>query len=180
MPAGVWQGSRLEPGVDFALLGATMAPGFDYADYEQGRRSVLAGLYPGHAELIRQLTRGVVAGRAPPAGVLARSRTVPTRSTIRLRGLTWPRSNGSSSWCNPGMGVPRPAAFQKAAPAGAARDGPARPRVEEAEQSVELVGGQESHVGRDHDLAEPGHVQDRTDAQCGAPRRPGSPTAASA
>ena len=59
VPAGVWQGSLLEPGVDFALLGATMAPGFDYADYEQGRRSVLAGLYPGHAELIRQLTRGV-------------------------------------------------------------------------------------------------------------------------
>jgi uncharacterized protein len=57
VPAGVWQGSRLEPGVDFALLGATMAPGFEYADYEQGRRSVLAGLYPGQAELIRQLTR---------------------------------------------------------------------------------------------------------------------------
>ena len=57
VPAGVWQGSRLEPGVDFALLGATMAPGFDYADYEQGRRSVLAGLYPSHTELIRQLTR---------------------------------------------------------------------------------------------------------------------------
>ena len=59
VPAGVWQGSRLEPGVDFALLGATMAPGFDYADYEQGRRSVLAGLYPGQAELIHQLTRDV-------------------------------------------------------------------------------------------------------------------------
>ncbi len=57
VPAGVWQGSRLEPGVDFALLGATMAPGFDYADYEHGRRSVLAGLYPGQAELIEQLTR---------------------------------------------------------------------------------------------------------------------------
>ena len=57
VPAGVWQGSRLEQGVDFALLGATMAPGFDYADYEQGRRSVLAGLYPDRAELIQILTR---------------------------------------------------------------------------------------------------------------------------
>lgn len=57
VPAGVWQGSMLEPGVEFALLGATMAPGFYYADYEQGRRSVLAGLYPGHAELIQKLTR---------------------------------------------------------------------------------------------------------------------------
>jgi predicted cupin superfamily sugar epimerase len=57
VPAGVWQGSLLEPGVDFALLGATMAPGFDYADYEQGRRTVLTGLYPGQAELIQMLTR---------------------------------------------------------------------------------------------------------------------------
>jgi uncharacterized protein len=57
VPAGVWQGSRLEPGVEFALLGATMAPGFDYADYEQGRRSVLAGLYPDQADLIHVLTR---------------------------------------------------------------------------------------------------------------------------
>ena len=38
-------------------MGATMAPGFDYADYEQGRRSELIGQYPGHADLIRQLTR---------------------------------------------------------------------------------------------------------------------------
>jgi predicted cupin superfamily sugar epimerase len=57
VPAGVWQGSLLEPGVEFALMGATMAPGFDYADYEKGRRSVLAGLYPGQAELITRLTR---------------------------------------------------------------------------------------------------------------------------
>src|SRR5262245_63405894 len=30
VPARVWQGSVLEPGGRFALLGATMAPGFDY------------------------------------------------------------------------------------------------------------------------------------------------------
>ena len=57
VPAGVWQGSMLEPSVELALLGATMAPGFDYADYERGRRSVLAQLYPDHAERIGRLTR---------------------------------------------------------------------------------------------------------------------------
>jgi predicted cupin superfamily sugar epimerase len=57
VPAGVWQGSRLEPGVGLALLGATMAPGFDYADYEQGKRSNLLAQYPSHADLITQLTR---------------------------------------------------------------------------------------------------------------------------
>jgi uncharacterized protein len=57
VPPGVWQGSRLEPGVEFVLLGATMAPGFDYADYEQGRRGELMEQYPQYAEAIRGLTR---------------------------------------------------------------------------------------------------------------------------
>jgi uncharacterized protein len=57
VPPGVWQGSRLEPGGEFILLGATMAPGFDYADYEQGRRGELMAQYPEHAEAIRILTR---------------------------------------------------------------------------------------------------------------------------
>jgi uncharacterized protein len=34
-----------------------MAPGFDYADYEQGRREELIGLYPDFAEQITRLTR---------------------------------------------------------------------------------------------------------------------------
>jgi uncharacterized protein len=57
VPPGVWQGSRLEPGVEFALLGATMAPGFDYADYEQGRRGELMEQYKEYAAIIRELTR---------------------------------------------------------------------------------------------------------------------------
>jgi uncharacterized protein len=57
VPPNVWQGSRVEPGVDFALLGATMAPGFDYADYEQGRQGDLMQRYPEHAAIIRALTR---------------------------------------------------------------------------------------------------------------------------
>lgn len=57
VPPGIWQGSRLEPGGEFALLGATMAPGFDYADYEQGRRGDLMTQYPQFATIIRDLTR---------------------------------------------------------------------------------------------------------------------------
>lgn len=55
-PRGVWQGSRLEPGGAFALLGCTVAPGFDYADYEHGRRSELLHQFPQAAALIRELT----------------------------------------------------------------------------------------------------------------------------
>lgn len=57
VPANVWQGSLLEPGVEFALVGATMAPGFDYADYEQGVCAELIAQHPKAAELINRLTR---------------------------------------------------------------------------------------------------------------------------
>ena len=57
VPRGVWQGSRLRAGGRFALLGTTMAPGFDVADYEGGRRDELIRLYPAEAERIRRLTR---------------------------------------------------------------------------------------------------------------------------
>jgi predicted cupin superfamily sugar epimerase len=57
VPAGVWQGTHLEPGVDFALLGATVAPGFDFADYEQASRAQLISQYPNFAQAIHRLTR---------------------------------------------------------------------------------------------------------------------------
>jgi len=56
VPRGVWQGSFLEPDGSFALLGCTVAPGFDYADYEQGRRAELITQYPAFREMIRRLT----------------------------------------------------------------------------------------------------------------------------
>ncbi|AXC11111.1 hypothetical protein ACPOL_1769 [Acidisarcina polymorpha] len=58
VPQGVWQGSRLVPGGQVALLGCTVSPGFDYADYETGRRADLLQKYPGSEELIVALTRG--------------------------------------------------------------------------------------------------------------------------
>jgi predicted cupin superfamily sugar epimerase len=58
VPHGVWQGSVLEPGGAFALLGCTVAPSFDFADYESGQREVLLKLYPAHADMIRRLAPG--------------------------------------------------------------------------------------------------------------------------
>ena len=57
VPKGVWQGARLLPGGAFALLGATMSPGFDFQDFELGRRDALLSRYPTHAERILALTR---------------------------------------------------------------------------------------------------------------------------
>lgn len=57
VPAGVWQGCRLVPGGNWALLGCTVAPGFDYADFTAADRDRLVAQYPDHAELIAALTR---------------------------------------------------------------------------------------------------------------------------
>lgn len=57
VPKFVWQGSRLVPGGKVALLGCTVSPGFDYADYETGHAAPLLREYPRHAELIKMLTR---------------------------------------------------------------------------------------------------------------------------
>lgn len=59
-PRGVWQGSRLAgptSGNGFALMGTTMAPAYDQADFELGDRATLIAAYPQRAELIRALTR---------------------------------------------------------------------------------------------------------------------------
>jgi predicted cupin superfamily sugar epimerase len=56
VPRGVWQGSCLEPGGAFALLGCTVAPGFEYIDYESGDRQALLTQYPAFADMIRRLT----------------------------------------------------------------------------------------------------------------------------
>lgn len=57
VPRGIWQGSRLLPGGRLALMGTTMAPGFDFSDFEAGQRSALLGQYPNWAQQIVQLTR---------------------------------------------------------------------------------------------------------------------------
>jgi len=57
VPGGVWQGARLRAGGRFALLGTTVAPGFDYAEYEPGSLPTLLHTYPSAAQLITALTR---------------------------------------------------------------------------------------------------------------------------
>jgi predicted cupin superfamily sugar epimerase len=56
-PGDVWQGSRLVGG-RLALLGTTVAPGFEYADYTSGRRDELTATYPEFADMITALTHG--------------------------------------------------------------------------------------------------------------------------
>ncbi|CAG5009628.1 hypothetical protein DYBT9275_04538 [Dyadobacter sp. CECT 9275] len=56
VPAGTWFGSRTAPGGRFSLVGCTVAPGFDFADFEMGSREFLSEEFPQHHALIQELT----------------------------------------------------------------------------------------------------------------------------
>jgi predicted cupin superfamily sugar epimerase len=53
---GLWQGMYLNEGGEFALLGATVSPGFEYDDFELGVRDKLVKQYPLQREMITRLT----------------------------------------------------------------------------------------------------------------------------
>jgi uncharacterized protein len=57
VPAGCWFGSSLRHPNTYALVGCTVAPGFDFADFEMARRDQLTAQYPQHRTIIERLTR---------------------------------------------------------------------------------------------------------------------------
>jgi hypothetical protein len=57
VPAGVWQGTRLLGEGKVALLGCTVTPGFDFADYRNASYDELVEKWPEEAERIKALTR---------------------------------------------------------------------------------------------------------------------------
>jgi predicted cupin superfamily sugar epimerase len=56
--AGRLFGALVNDPASFALVGCTVAPGFDFADFEVPTRASLLARYPQHRGLIEQLTRG--------------------------------------------------------------------------------------------------------------------------
>jgi predicted cupin superfamily sugar epimerase len=56
VPAGCWYGAAVGDPRGYALLGGTVAPGFDFADFELGGRARLLADYPQHQALIERLT----------------------------------------------------------------------------------------------------------------------------
>ena len=57
IPAGCWFASHVRHSESFSLVGCTVAPGFDFSDFEIAERASLVGQYPQHSELIKLLTR---------------------------------------------------------------------------------------------------------------------------
>ena len=56
VPKNTWQGMILDEGGRFALMGTTMAPGFDFDDYRAGKRAALLEGYPHSRNIIMKLT----------------------------------------------------------------------------------------------------------------------------
>jgi predicted cupin superfamily sugar epimerase len=57
VPAGAWFASETAPGGSFSLVGCTVSPGFDFADFELAAGTALASQFPVQAQLISRLTR---------------------------------------------------------------------------------------------------------------------------
>jgi predicted cupin superfamily sugar epimerase len=55
--AGSWFASRVKGETGYTLVGCTVAPGFDFADFELANRQDLQAIWPAHADLIKELTR---------------------------------------------------------------------------------------------------------------------------
>ncbi len=55
--AGCWFASQVLGGDSFALVGCTVAPGFEFDDFELAKRQELVRRFPQHRKLIERLTR---------------------------------------------------------------------------------------------------------------------------
>ena len=55
--AGSWFASVPADGSEYALVGCTVSPGFDFTEFELADRAALTRQYPAHAGLIERLTR---------------------------------------------------------------------------------------------------------------------------
>ncbi len=57
VPAGYWFASETAPGGSFSLVGCTVSPGFDFADFELANALQLTAMFSQHSSLIKRLCR---------------------------------------------------------------------------------------------------------------------------
>jgi predicted cupin superfamily sugar epimerase len=57
MTRGTWFGTELDPAATHCLIGCTVAPGFEFADFELADAVELLRLYPGAQDRIRRMRR---------------------------------------------------------------------------------------------------------------------------
>lgn len=57
VPAGCWFASSVNETEEYSLVGCTVAPGFDFDDFELANRQDLIDQYPSYHQIITKLTR---------------------------------------------------------------------------------------------------------------------------
>ena len=57
VPANCWFASRPAEGSNYCFVGCTVAPGFDFADFELANANELVSVYPQHETMVRSLCR---------------------------------------------------------------------------------------------------------------------------
>jgi predicted cupin superfamily sugar epimerase len=55
--SGQWFAAEIADDNSYCLVGCTVSPGFDFRDFELGKREELIKLYPQHKKIINKLTR---------------------------------------------------------------------------------------------------------------------------
>jgi hypothetical protein len=58
IPKGCWFAAYVKDPSSFALVGCTVAPGFDFEDFEMGVNTTLTKLYPEHFQIFKKFCRG--------------------------------------------------------------------------------------------------------------------------
>jgi uncharacterized protein len=56
VPAGRWFGSKPAEENSYSFVGCTVAPGFDFEDFEMKNRKELLTMFPQHEEIVKMLT----------------------------------------------------------------------------------------------------------------------------
>jgi len=57
IPANVWFGSRIKNAIGYSLVSCTVAPGFDFLDFEMADREMLTLEFPHLKEIIQDFTK---------------------------------------------------------------------------------------------------------------------------
>lgn len=56
VPGNTWFAAEVNEKHSYALVGCTVAPGFDFKDFQLGKRKELISLFPQHSKLINKFT----------------------------------------------------------------------------------------------------------------------------
>jgi len=58
VPAGCWFGAEVSGYGEYSLVGCTVSPGFDFADFEMGSGDALRKQFPDHTDIILRMCAG--------------------------------------------------------------------------------------------------------------------------